>query len=719
MSLHIPSGSIARGFFPVAILFIILSLFGSSLSAQTCSASSTTPTVHAEGYAEPIGVITFSCSGGTAGGAVSMNMFVGLNVNITNRLDASGAPTGILVGGSLGVFAGPPSLYSALTLIIPGVSYTVPAVPSTPVTITISGILAAAAQAANGTTTFPVISIQALVTGGATYSPPLSGTIAAATLSPTLLTSNINNGIPCGGSPAPASLDFQTILNTNTSSSAIRITEASPAAFTPKTAGSDTGLRIIVNLSGYTSGAAVYVPDAIVGSDAGATPTSAGLYGITAAAGSYTPGSNQLLLMRVKNTDANGVGGTFVLPVPVSTYNFSSISQLTLSAGATYAVYEVVDGNLGATESAQIPVWVSAPPAAGGCTATTVLPTFAPMIAPVSTVSVPTQTDPIPRFMATTPGSDCTQVGDCSAGYFPTLSVNATPLVFTAPSLGVIQQGSIAVGNSGGGLVNFTVAVTYQTTPSGWLTVTPTSGQNTATLQVTASPATLPQGTYSATITVTAGSQSVAVPVTFNVGPVGVTIQSVGNAASYQTGTVAPGSYVVIFGQNLLGTTSTTVTFNGVGGTIIYKSATQINVLVPTNLTNIQASVVVTADGMASNPYRVTLANDPGIFSNGIVNLADGQVNVQTDPVVRGNFVVVYLTGLVIPLTGPVTVNIGSQTNLIPSFAGPQGTFPGLNQVNITVPAGLPASPNPVPLTVCIPGTGAPVCSNPVNLYIQ
>ena len=70
--------------------------------------------------------------------------------------------------------------------------------------------------------------------------------------------------------------------------------------------------------------------------------------------------------------------------------------------------------------------------------------------------------------------------------------------------------------------------------------------------------------------------------------------------------------------------------------------------------------------------------------------------------------------------TGQVTVNIGSQTNLIPAFAGAQGTFPALDQINILVPAILPATPNPVPLTVCIPGPdGQPVCSNAVNLYIR
>jgi uncharacterized protein (TIGR03437 family) len=253
------------------------------------------------------------------------------------------------------------------------------------------------------------------------------------------------------------------------------------------------------------------------------------------------------------------------------------------------------------------------------------------------------------------------------------------------------------------------------------MTLSQTSGQNSATVTVSVDPSKLPQGVYNATIIITAANnQSATIPVTFNVGPVGVTVQNVGNAASFTYGTVAPGSYAVAFGLNLAGNV-VTAAFNGVQATIVYKSATQINMLVPTTLTQNIADVIVTVDGMQSNPFRVTLANNPGIFSNGIVNFADGQINVASDPVMRGGFLTIYLTGLILPLTGPVTVNMGSQTNLMPSFAGAQGTFSGLDQVNVSVPMTLqPATQNPVPLTVCIPGpTATPVCSNPINVYIQ
>jgi uncharacterized protein (TIGR03437 family) len=642
-----------------------------------------------------------------------MSLFVGLNVNITNRLDANGNPTGISIIASPGVFAGNVSFYSALTVAVAPVSYTVPSPSITPTTITISGIRAAAATVANGSAIIPVISANVLATG-VIFTPPSTGTLVVASLSSTLLSSNINNGIPCQGSPVPPSIDFPTFLSSNASASAIRITEGFTAAFAPKSASSDTGTRVLIKLSGYPTGAQVYVPDAIVGNDPGAVATAVALYGQVPSPGSYAPASNQLLLIRVNEADVNGVGGTFALPVPVALYNFSTVSPLTMTSGSAYAVYEVVDGNPATVESAQIPVWVTAPAAAAGCTGVSALPTFSTMVAPVSTVSIATATDPIPRFMAAVPGNDCTTLGDCSANYFPTLNVSTTPITFSAPSLGTSQQTTLYISNSGGGLLNYTLGVTYGS-GSGWLTVSPTTGQNSTNVTITASPAALAQGTYTATIAVTAGSQTAQIPVTFNVGPVGTTIQNVGNAASFQYGTVAPGSYAVIFGVNLQGVSTTTVTFNGVPATVVYTSPGQINVIVPTNITNTVASVVVTADGNPSNPFRVTLANAPGIFSNGILNFADGQTNTASDPVTRGNFVIVYLTGLVIPLTGPVTVNIGSQTGLMPSYAGPQGTYPSENQVNVTVPLSLPASPNPVPLTVCV----GSVCSNAVNVYIQ
>jgi uncharacterized protein (TIGR03437 family) len=282
----------------------------------------------------------------------------------------------------------------------------------------------------------------------------------------------------------------------------------------------------------------------------------------------------------------------------------------------------------------------------------------------------------------------------------------------------------LLVANAGSGILPFTASVAYQS-GSGWLSVTPASGAPTSTpaaqVQVVANPGQLAQGTYTATLTISAGNYgTAAITVTFTVGPVGVTIQNVGNAASYLFGTVAPGSYAVVFGADLAGQ-NVFATFNGLLANIIYSSATQINLIVPPQLAAMQsANVVVTVNGNPSNTFQVNLApNSPGIFTPGIVNLDNAAINGPGQPVTRGRNISVYLTGLSSPLTGQVTVNIGNQTNLIPLYAGTQPTYPALDQVNVTVPVSLPPAITQL-LQVCIPGpSGQPVCSNQVYLYVQ
>ena len=393
---------------------------------------------------------------------------------------------------------------------------------------------------------------------------------------------------------------------------------------------------------------------------------------------------------------------------------------MTGGTGSSYAVYEVVDSNPSAVETAQIPAFLVA--ATANCTGA-ITPSVTAALAPVSNVSVATATDAIPRFIAMNPASDCTQLNDCGASYIPALTADTTPIKLTGSSKGDKQSALLRIGNSGAGLLYYSTSVQYQTgQASGWLTLTPSAGVNGGTIQVIADPSGLQQGTYNATITVSTGAYgSATIPVTFTVGAQGVTITSIGNAASWQYGTVAPGSYAVLFGANLAGR-NVSVTFNSLPATVIYDSASQINLIVPTGVGGQLAALVnVTVDGLVSNSYRVNLApNVPGIFDPGIINVTDGTVNNSDHRVAGGDFISIYMTGLTVPVTGQVTVNIGGFTNLIPTYAGAQPTLPALDQVNVQVPRSVAAGPNFLPVQVCIPGTnGQPVCSNQVNLYLR
>jgi uncharacterized protein (TIGR03437 family) len=665
-------------------------------------------TVHQEGLTERVGDIVTNCTGGTVGSTVLLNMFVTLNTNITNRPDANGVPIGItFTGASVSSIV----QTSATTINLSSINFTV---TGAPVTMTISGIRAAVALLSS--TNSQSIVTASVIGLGANFPAPAPAPVAIS--QPTLLASVLNNGVPCIGSPLPTTLDFPTFATTS-ESSAVRITEANPNSFTLKQAGADvnTGMRILLKVAGYGAGARVFVPDAIVGSD-GSQPTAAGEFATSVFAGTYTPGANQFLLIRVNGADSNGAGGTLAFAQPTVATTFGTVTELTVTNGSASVAYEVVDANPVVQESAQMPVFVVVPQTT--CP-TTLTPTLSVEMGPVSTVSTATLTDPIPRYVATNPALDCTVKGDCGAFYFPQFTVNTAPINLTGSSLGGVQSANVVTGNAGAGLLNFTTSIAYQS-GSGWLSVSPSSGANNVTLQVIANPVNLTPGTYTATLTVSAGAYgSGTIPVTFVVGPVGVTVQNVGNAASFTYGTVAPGSYAVLYGLNLL---NATVTFNSIPATIVYNSATQLNLIVPAALgTQQNAAVVATVNGNVSNSFKVALAlNAPGVFNPGVVN-SDGSVNSATHPATRGDYVSIYLTGFSIiggMTTGTVTANFGTLTNQPTLFAGAQPTLPALDQVNVTVPSSLPASPNPLQVQVCIPGsTGQQVCSNQVPLYIK
>lgn len=215
------------------------------------------------------------------------------------------------------------------------------------------------------------------------------------------------------------------------------------------------------------------------------------------------------------------------------------------------------------------------------------------------------------------------------------------------------------------------------------------------------------------------------------------------NAASYATAgqpgnASAPGSLVAIFGTELASGLSVadsvplstslsgvTVSFNNTAAPIQFVSPTQVNAQIPWNLPGAQtgsASVVVTRDGRASSPRNFPVAQfSPGIFTfsgNGIglavaVNSDDGSVSqaagsvpgVAARPARSGSAIIVYATGMG-PVDPPVANGAASLDTLrrnttIPTvliggrqaqvlFSGLSPQFPGVNQLNVVVPEGLP-----------------------------
>jgi uncharacterized protein (TIGR03437 family) len=179
---------------------------------------------------------------------------------------------------------------------------------------------------------------------------------------------------------------------------------------------------------------------------------------------------------------------------------------------------------------------------------------------------------------------------------------------------------------------------------------------------------------------------------------VSFTSDGVVNAATFTAG-IAPGGIVSIFGSGLAGPgTDTVVDFDGTAAGVIAASAFQINAVVPAGLTpGTHVLRVRSAFGAAQQSVDVA-AVAPAIFLIGnppagaVVN-QDGTLNGPSNPLVPGQALVVYATGLgtvqaqgtLSVAAAPVTVVLNG-LELTPFYAGLTSGFPGLYQVNVLIP---------------------------------
>ena len=677
------------------------------------------PTVHAEGLTERVGDIVLACTG-SPGATVAASLTVFLPVSITNRIDANSFSTDATLTvntGSGPVPAGVSGLVANQSISFNGFSFTLPA--SGIATLILDGLRANVNQ----------LGLQQ----EAPIQASLGGTLALANnpvvvafAQPGLLASNASGGVRCEGSPVPSTIGLSNLFADGTSEATTRITEGFAQAFEPKDPTSDTGTRILLTYSNFPAGTTIYVPDAVAGSSA-TLPTSGGDLGTAAAVGQYTPGSGTLLLVRVLNTDDNGVGGTLAtLPPPNASgvLVLNPANLVTLTDGAGYAVYEVVDANASARESAQIPSFFGVPANTPPATAN-----LSVSLAPVSTVTTASTTAPIPRFAAVQPPSDCTTLGDCNASYFPQLQVTAQPIQVTAAAGGKrVAAGEIIVANLRSGVLDWSATVTY-TSGAGWLVLSQASGIDGANIGVFADVAALLPGVYQATVLIDAGpmagSQSIPVTLTVTAAasvptapvPTSVTVSAVTDAADFHAGPVVPGSLAAVFGSNFSGQ-NVSVTFDGIAAHLLYTGATQINLQIPADLTgHLSSQMIVTVDGSSSAPVTVPLvAIAPALFTPGILN-QDNAVNSSTNPAPAGSVLQIFGTGM--PASGAAMfVTIGTHANIVPLYAGAAPGLPGIEQVNVAVPSGLGVTS--ANLTVCVTGTGSQhYCSQPETVALH
>ncbi len=669
-------------------------LHGQSQGTLICTANAVPALVRLEGLTERVGDTVLNCSGGQAGAQLQLNLTIFLSTNITNKISQAGtADVNLTIDSGVGaVYAGmDPTPAGPNSVAYNGLKFNLS--PTGAVTLRLSNLRGAVALTqstvqeyftANGTSTLTINN------SPLTVAQPQRGLLAS-----------YASTFFCTGSLLPPTISFNDLLNFRTRFASVRFTEGFADAF-------QKGTRFFVRYSGFPAGSRLLVPDAIAGSSA-ATPTAAGDLGLAPSPGVYSANAGQLLLARVMGADASGAGG-FLANNPPGT-----LGDVTLTGGNGIAIYEVADGNPSLRESAQFPTFLALD-ARPDATAAQGLVEIG--FAPFSVIGTASANAPVPRFMTMAVPSDCATLGDCNAAYFPRLSVDASDAFSFAAIAGSAYQVKYArVNNTSGGLLNWTAFVTYKT-GSGWITLDPTSGINNTTVRVDVHPENLKPGTYEATLTIDAGpiAGSKTLPISLKVTEAGPppllfpTIKSFFNAASLAAGPLTPGSLASVFGQSFSGTTLQ-VTFDGISAKVIFNNETQINLQVPDALAGrTTTQMQITVDGRSSVPAQVLLAaSAPAIFSGAILN-QDYSQNKPSSPAMVGSVIMIFLTGL--PATG-VTGKIHDRDNLTPYYAGPAPGFPGVQQVNLVVPADLPAMTSEV--KVCAAG----VCTSPSPLVLK
>ncbi|HLK19260.1 MAG TPA: hypothetical protein VKT81_09895 [Bryobacteraceae bacterium] len=222
---------------------------------------------------------------------------------------------------------------------------------------------------------------------------------------------------------------------------------------------------------------------------------------------------------------------------------------------------------------------------------------------------------------------------------------------------------------------------------------------------------------------------------------------AVTDAASF-TNRVAPGSLATIFGSKIavMNANASTiplpfslgnvqVTVDGFDAPIIFTGITpytQVNFQMPVEVQPGTANLVITVNGVSSDPFPVTIAaTAPGIFTydptggtldpsllQGVIqnppDYNNSNINSPSNPAPAGSVVVVYIDG-----TGAVRTPLADgeaatgsnpakavSTATIGGFDAPVqylGLTPGdvgLAQANIEIPAGLPSGDYPLVITV-------------------
>jgi uncharacterized protein (TIGR03437 family) len=476
----------------------------------------------------------------------------------------------------------------------------------------------------------------------------------------------------------------------------------------------------------------------------------------------------------ITTTSSLGVTGTTTIPV---TLNYTSGVTLTATP-TTLAFSQVTNGatpaamslNVGASgvAGASLPFSASASTVSGGnwLSATPTAGT-APGTISVALTSVAASLSPgnylgsviIFGSGAANPSGQLTVPVTLTVTSAPTLVISTGGLTFAGAANGVSPTAQTFTVTAPNAISSVTFSASVATTTGGnWLTV---SGPlaTPATITASANISGLAASTYMGSITLTpsGGGAATVIPVSLTItAQITPAPAQVINAASGVTGSVAPGEIVSIFGTGLgpvnpagltlngQGAVTTTlagvtVSFNGIAAPLTYVSATQINCVVPFEISGAStAQMQISFNGATSGATAMGVqATAPGIFTQnssgtglGAILKPDYSTVGTNNPAPRGSTVIIYATGggLTTPnsITGAVaggtllntsakvTVTIGGIAATVSYAGSAPGLIEGVLQINAIVPPSISAGTQPILVTV-----GSATSQNGVTIPVQ
>ena len=293
----------------------------------------------------------------------------------------------------------------------------------------------------------------------------------------------------------------------------------------------------------------------------------------------------------------------------------------------------------------------------------------------------------------------------CSSDLF-TATQGATALLTGTYSLGATPRNTI---------VAVSTDVPWASITGGGLT--PFGGS------VTVNPSGLAAGTYTGNAVFTASdalNSPYSLPITLTItAPGGGVLGTFSNGASFGQGNISPNEIVSFFAADLTCPSgSPSVTINGVSAQVLGAAKSQINFTVPqsagvSGAALIQVSCGTTVIASASATFA---PQAPAIFTSGQSGAGQGAILNQdgafngSKPAARGSIVSVYVTGfgaLNAPgsdglrrLAGTVTATVGGIPATVVYSGEAPGFTTGLQQINVQIPANVPAGSLPIVLTI-------------------